>query len=359
MIATTYSRVDELHPSDGVSQLPLIVLNDADHVVGEVEALDVAMITECAEAVIGSLEAASLAAAAFVGDIVAEARSASDGRHDGAAHQAAVPTEFAGKYHGDGARCRPGVRRASEGEAGVVRLDEYARAVLYNGLGYYQAARNAASKACASDDFELLDGALAELVEASVRSGCQDGAVAAMARLERRRSEASESKWATGIRMCARALLSGDDAEWRFVEAIDLLRSAGAQVSLGRAHLLYGEWLRRRGRRVDARANLRFAHQVFCDVGLSGFADRACRELLATGSAVRKRTDDTRFDLTDRELQIARLAAARCTNPEIGEQLFLSSRTVEWHLRKIFSKLGVSSRKELRAILEPTARTPS
>jgi DNA-binding CsgD family transcriptional regulator len=357
MTATTYSRVAELHQSPGVSPLHVIAVTDADHMVGVVEALEVPMIAECAEAVIGSLDAASVAASALVDGFVAGASSECDGAHRSAMHQTPVPTKPAEKYHGGGPRCHPGVRSTSEVQPGVVRLDEYVRAVLYNGLGHYQAARNAASKACAGDDFQLLDGALAELVEASVRSGCHDGALAAMARLERRRSAASESKWAMGIRMCARALLSGDDAERRFVEAIDLLSGAGARVSLGRAHLLYGEWLRRRGRRVDARANLRFAHQVFCDVGLSGFADRAYRELLATGSAVRKRTDDTRFDLTDRELQIARLAAARCTNPEIGEQLFLSSRTVEWHLRKIFSKLGISSRKELKAIFEPTART--
>jgi DNA-binding NarL/FixJ family response regulator len=126
-------------------------------------------------------------------------------------------------------------------------------------------------------------------------------------------------------------------------------------VTLGRVHLLFGEWRRRRGRRVDAREHLTHALNVFRGVGLSGFADRARRELLATGQTVRKRTDDTRLDLTAREAHIAQAAAAGFTNPEIGEKLFLSPRTVEWHLRKIFTKLGISSRRELNAILQPAA----
>jgi DNA-binding NarL/FixJ family response regulator len=120
---------------------------------------------------------------------------------------------------------------------------------------------------------------------------------------------------------------------------------------LGRVHLLFGEWLRRRGRRVDAREHLTLALEVFREVCLFGFADRARRELLATGQTARKRTDETRLDLTARESHIAQIAAAGLTNPEIGEQLFLSPRTVEWHLRKIFTKLGISSRRELNAIL--------
>jgi DNA-binding NarL/FixJ family response regulator len=122
---------------------------------------------------------------------------------------------------------------------------------------------------------------------------------------------------------------------------------------LGRAQLLYGEWLRRRGRRVDARAQLALAHRTFTDVGLVDFAERARRELLATGRTVRKRTDDTRLDLTPQEAQIARFAAGGATNAEIGEHLYLSPRTVEWHLRKVFNKLGVSSRRELRTTFPP------
>jgi DNA-binding CsgD family transcriptional regulator len=241
-------------------------------------------------------------------------------------------------------------------EAGAVSLDEYAKAVLYNGLGHYQAARDSAQRACESDDFSLLEGALAELVEASVRSGRRDCAVAALARLETR-ADASGSEWAAGIASCARALLcDDDDAEGSYLEAIEWLRGTCARVALGRVHLLFGEWLRRRGRRVDAREHLTLAYQVFRDVCLSGFADRARRELLATGETVRKRTDDTRLDLTERESHIAQIAAAGCTNPEIGEQLFLSPRTVEWHLRKIFTKLGIRSRRELNSILQRAER---
>jgi DNA-binding CsgD family transcriptional regulator len=120
-------------------------------------------------------------------------------------------------------------------------------------------------------------------------------------------------------------------------------------VASGRAHLLYGEWLRRQGRRVDARAQLALAHSAFSDVGLGGFAERARRELLATGETVRKRTEDRRRDLTPQEAQIAQLAASGCTNVEIGQRLFISPRTVEWHLRKVFTKVGVSSRRELNA----------
>jgi len=237
-------------------------------------------------------------------------------------------------------------------EAGAVWLDEYAKAVLYNGLGHYQAARASAQRACESDDFSLLEGALAELVEASVRSGSRDGAVAALTRLKTR-AEVNGSEWAAGIAACARALLcDDDDAEGSYLEAIEWLRGTCARVALGRAHLLFGEWLRRRGRRVDAREHLTLALEVFRDVCLSGFADRARRELLATGQTVRKRTDETRLDLTAREAHIAQIAAQGCTNPEIGEQLFLSPRTVEWHLRKIFTKLGISSRRELSAILQ-------
>jgi DNA-binding CsgD family transcriptional regulator len=234
-----------------------------------------------------------------------------------------------------------------------VGLDEYAKAVLYNGLGHYRAARIAAERACQSEDFALLDGALFELVEASARSDHLDDAFEALGRLERR-AQISGSGWAVGVAACARALLGGDeDAEDGYLRAIDLLHRAGADVALGRARLLYGEWLRRARRRVDAREQLSLAHDLFREVRLSGFAERCRRELLATGDTVRRRSDDTRHDLTAWEAQIAQLAAEHRTNPEIGEQLFLSPRTVEWHLRKIFTKLGISSRRELTAILRP------
>jgi DNA-binding CsgD family transcriptional regulator len=147
--------------------------------------------------------------------------------------------------------------------------------------------------------------------------------------------------------------LVGEDgsAEEAYEEAIDLLGRTRVRLSLARARLLYGEWLRRAGRRVDAREQLRAAHELLADFGANGFAERARRELAATGETVRKRTDDSRGQLTPQEQQIARLAATGHTNPEIGAQLFLSPRTVEWHLRKVFMKLGIHSRRELRQVM--------
>jgi DNA-binding CsgD family transcriptional regulator len=129
--------------------------------------------------------------------------------------------------------------------------------------------------------------------------------------------------------------------------------------ALARAHLVYGEWLRREGRRVDAREQLRIAHRMYAEIGMNGFVERARRELMATGETVRKRGPETRDSLTAQEAQIARLAADGCTNSEIGAQLFISPRTVEWHLRKVFAKLGISSRKELRTeTLDPRRAAP-
>ena len=122
-------------------------------------------------------------------------------------------------------------------------------------------------------------------------------------------------------------------------------------MELARGRLLYGEWLRREARRVDAREHLRAAHELFGAIGADGFAERARHELLATGETVRKRTDDTRDDLTPQEEHIARLAVSGRTNPEIGAELFISPRTVEWHLKKVFTKLGITSRKGLRDAL--------
>jgi len=139
-----------------------------------------------------------------------------------------------------------------------------------------------------------------------------------------------------------------------YLEAIERLSRTCVVVTLARAHLLYGEWLRRQGRRVDAREQLRTAHQMLTDIGMDGYAERARRELLATGETVRKRTVDTHDEFTAQEAQIARLAADGRTNPEIGAELFISPRTVEWHLRKVFGKLGVTSRRELRAALAQT-----
>ena len=165
-------------------------------------------------------------------------------------------------------------------------------------------------------------------------------------------TQASGTDWALGVESRSRALLSeGDAAERLYREAIERLGRTRARAELARARLLYGEWLRREGRRLDAREQLRAAHDLFTAMGAEGFGERARRELLATGETARNRTSEARDELTPQEAQIARLAARRQTNSEIGAQLFISPRTVEWHLRKVFTKLGISSRKELSAAL--------
>jgi len=158
--------------------------------------------------------------------------------------------------------------------------------------------------------------------------------------------------WALGLAARSRALLSdGDEAEGGYREAIERLDRPRLRVELARAHLLYGEWLRRENRRTDARSQLRTAHEMLDAMGVAAFAERARHELAATGETVRKRTAETTTTLTAQEAYIARLARDGRTNTEIGAQLFLSVRTVEWHLRKIYTKLGITSRRELRAAL--------
>ena len=160
------------------------------------------------------------------------------------------------------------------------------------------------------------------------------------------------SDWALGIDARVHALASeGDEAERFYRESIERLSRTRVRVELARSRLLYGEWLRREGRRVDAREQLRVAREALLAMGAEGFAERARHELLATGEKVRKRRDDTRDELTPQEQHIARLARDGLTNPEIGAELFLSPRTVEWHLKKVFTKLGISSRRALRDAL--------
>jgi DNA-binding CsgD family transcriptional regulator len=245
------------------------------------------------------------------------------------------------------------------GEGRAIAWAEYATAVLNNGMASYQTALAAAQQACQRDDLGLLNWALPELIEASVRSGDLELASSALRRLDER-TRASETSWARGIQARSRALLSdGADAERLHRDALDRLGDSRLALHRARAELLYGEWLRRENRRVDAREQLRSAHTVFTRVGASGFAERARRELLATGETVRKRRADTLDELTAQEAQVARLAGDGWTNHEIGAQLFISPRTVEWHLRKVFSKLGVSSRRELRGALSDVARAPA
>jgi len=235
---------------------------------------------------------------------------------------------------------------------------QWAAAVLYNGLGLYEQALASAQRA-SWDPLDLYPSmwALPELVEAAVRSGRADLAGDALERLARTTQPAG-TDFGLGIEMRSRALLSaGDAAEAMYLEAIQRLERTQMRPDLLRAHLLYGEWLRRAGRRRDARGQLRTAYEAFAEIGMEAFAERARRELLATGETVRKRGAETRDDLTAQEQQIARLACDGLSNPEIGAHLFISPRTVEWHLRKVFSKLGIRSRRELRTALPETVRS--
>jgi ATP/maltotriose-dependent transcriptional regulator MalT len=190
-----------------------------------------------------------------------------------------------------------------------------------------------------------------ELVEAAARTGNTDAAAGALQRLAET-TQPGGNDLALGIEARCRALLSeGETAERLYQEAIDRLGRTRLRPDLARAHLLYGEWLRREGRRVDAREQLRAACQMMEAIGMEAFAERARRELLATGEKVRKRSPETRDELTPQEEQIARLARDGLSNPEIGAQLFVSARTVEWHLRNVFTKLDLTSRRQLRTAL--------
>lgn len=237
----------------------------------------------------------------------------------------------------------------ARGEGRLLGLTGYATALLYNGLGRYEEALTAARDACDYDDFGIHGWCLFELVEAATRTGNDDTARRAFERLEQR-AGASGTDWGLGALANAQALLADDDtADRLFVEAIERLERAGIVVHHARARLLYGEWLRRANRRIDARRELTDAHETFTRIGAQAFAERARRELVATGEKVRKQTASSGGgDLTAQEAQIARLAADGLTNQEIGAQLFISTHTVEWHLRKVFVKLGITSRRQLR-----------
>jgi DNA-binding CsgD family transcriptional regulator len=224
-----------------------------------------------------------------------------------------------------------------------------ARATYCNGVGRYDEALVAAREASQPPITWGSHFALHELVEAAVRSGQPDAASESLDRLSES-AQASGTDWALGIEARSRALLAtADAAEALYRVAIEHLDRSPVRPEAARAHLLYGEWLRRANRRVDARHHLRVAHDELTSIGMDAFADRAGRELSATGETVRKRSVATTQQLTSQELQIARLAATGSTNREIGAQLYLSVRTVEWHLRKVFMKLELSNRRELAA----------
>jgi DNA-binding CsgD family transcriptional regulator len=238
----------------------------------------------------------------------------------------------------------------ARGEGMGLRLLEWAAALLYNGCGRYGEAFEAAGRSCQEDDVGLFGWCLVELIEAGVRSGATDEASAALDRLSVR-TRAAGTDWALGIEAGSRALLSdGPDAEPLYHEAIERLARTRGKVHLARARLLYGEWLRRENRRVDAREQLRAAHEMFSGIGADGFAERARHELATTGETARSRTDEARGVLTPQEAHIARLAREGLSNPEIGAQLFISPRTVQYHLRKVFQKLDISSRNQLSRV---------
>jgi DNA-binding NarL/FixJ family response regulator len=234
------------------------------------------------------------------------------------------------------------------GQGTAVQYAHWAKAVVMNGHGRYAEALQAAIEA--SDDTpELFVSmwSLSELIEAATRTHDTDLAAQGVERLAEH-TRGNKADWARGMQARARALVESDDAaEGLYREAIDRLQRTRLRPELARSRLLFGEWLRRAGRRVDARDQLRAAHDAFASMGADAFAERARHELLATGAKVRKRAIEARDELTPRELLIARLAIEGRTNPQIGAELFLSPRTVEWHLNKVFAKLGVKSRREL------------
>ena len=243
----------------------------------------------------------------------------------------------------------------SEATAGgvgrLVDFAAYARSVLYNGLGRHDAARDAAWLVFERDHVGYGPLVVPELAEAASRTG-EAALVRAALEWLSVRTRVAPTDWVLGIEARVRALLEeGEAAELFYQESIDRLGRTRVRVELARGHLLYGEWLRRKRRRVDARAQLRTAHEMFASMGAEAFADRARRELRATGETVTKRTVETRDDLTPQERQIARLARDGLSNPEIGTRLFISPRTVQYHLRKVFAKLGVSSRSQLDHVL--------
>ncbi len=244
----------------------------------------------------------------------------------------------------DGSRAE--VTRRGEG-IGISVLD-WAAAVLYNGLGRYEQARSSALRMAEHpQDLAPSNWHLAELIEAAARAGTPELAADAHRRLVAM-TRASGTDWGLGIAARSEALLvEGQRADDLYLEAIDRLGRCRIAVDLARAHLLYGEWLRRERRRIDARRELRTAHQLFSEFGMEAFAERARVELEATGERARRRRVDTLAELTPQEAQISRLAAQRQTNREIAAQLFISQSTVEYHLRKVFRKLGVNSRKQL------------
>jgi DNA-binding CsgD family transcriptional regulator len=236
----------------------------------------------------------------------------------------------------------------ARGEGRALDAVDGLSAVLYNGLGRYDEAFAAVRGACEFDNLGFHGWCLLELTEAAARTGEQKAAESAVRQLEER-AGASGTNWGLGALASAQALLAeNDSAEHLFNEAIECLERTRVRVYRARASLLYGEWLRRENRRLDARRHLTEAYDMFTQMGAEAFAERARRELVAAGEKVRTHRTGVVDELTAQEAQIAQLAGEGMTNQEIGAQLFISIHTVEWHLRKVFVKLGITSRRQLR-----------
>ena len=295
---------------------------------------------------------------AAAASLIAEAEAITTATGSGFARYAAV---FLAGFRGSEAEARPLIEAVitdsrAAGQGVGVQWSQWVSAILYNGLGRYEEALAEAQQAAEqAPELFISMWALAELIEAASWTGQSGLAADALGRLAEA-TGTGQSDWGQGIYARCRALLSdGADAEGWYREAVGRLSRTRFRPELARAHLLYGEWLRREGRRADARAQLRTAHDMFAAIGMEAFAERARRELLATGETVRKRTVGTHDQLTPQEAQIARLARSGLSNQEIGAQLFLSARTVEWHLRKVFTKLEISSRRQLQQALPDRA----
>jgi DNA-binding CsgD family transcriptional regulator len=239
----------------------------------------------------------------------------------------------------------------------MVDWADCASAVLYNGLGRHDAARDAAWRAFERHHVGYGAYVVPELAEAAARTGDVTLVQAALQWMGER-TRAMPTAWALGIEARIRALLSpGDAADSCYRESIEHLGQTSIRAELARSHLLYGEWLRRERRRAEARDQLRTAHDMLEAMEMEAFAERARRELRATGETVRKRTVETSSQLTAQEAQVARLARDGLSNPEIGTRLFISAHTVAYHLRKVFTKLGITSRSQLDRVLPSDSRT--
>ncbi|RAS70965.1 putative ATPase [Lentzea atacamensis] len=244
-------------------------------------------------------------------------------------------------HRGEDLATAVGAQARSEGQGRLAVIADWTLAILHNGLGRHDLARDAAARVVNSDALVYSCLATTELAEAASRTGDTGLVTEAL----ERSSAWVDTDWSSGLKARLRALNGSPDG---FRESIDFFARTGLRPELARGHLLYGEWLRREGQRVEARDHLRTAHEMLTSCGMPTFADRALRELQATGETARKRTAEPTVELTAQEYQIARLAREGFSNPEIGTRLFISPRTVEWHLRKVFGKLGVTSRRQLR-----------